>query len=43
MMTCLNIVVVKPNDKQNWCFKIKEILFKHGLNYMYVCMVESMC
>lgn len=27
----------KPNDKQNWCCKIKEILFKYGLNYVSMC------
>ena len=26
----------KPNDKQNWCCKIKEILFKYGLNYVWL-------
>ena len=26
----------KPNDKQNWCCKIKEILFKYRLNYVWL-------
>jgi hypothetical protein len=26
----------KPNDKQNWCCKIKEILFKYGLDYVWL-------
>ena len=30
----------KPNDKQNWCCKIKEILY---IVWIKLCMVESMC
>jgi AraC-like DNA-binding protein len=26
----------KPNDKQNYCCKIKEILFKYGFNYVWL-------
>jgi hypothetical protein len=30
----------KPNDKQSWCCKIKEILFKHGFS---INVIESSC
>ena len=26
---------IKPNDKQNWCNQIKNILFKYGFNYIW--------
>ena len=26
----------KPNDKKNWCNKVKDILVKYGLNYIWL-------
>ena len=28
--------LVKPYDKQNWCYKIREILCKYGFNYIWL-------